>query len=87
MYNLYIARATELFGVTRTRDIYDKAIEELPTKDLKKICTQFAEMERRLGEIDRARAIYEYASQYCDPRVRADAIHLAPLLPLAHAYE
>jgi pre-mRNA-splicing factor SYF1 len=25
-------------------------------------------MERRLGEIDRARAIYGHASQFCDPR-------------------
>ena len=26
-------------------------------------------MERKLGEIDRARAIFMYASQFCDPRV------------------
>ena len=26
-------------------------------------------MERKLGEIDRARAIYAHASQFCDPRV------------------
>ena len=25
-------------------------------------------MERKLGEIDRARAIYAHASQFCDPR-------------------
>ena len=25
--------------------------------------------ERKLGEIDRARAIYAHASQFCDPRV------------------
>ena len=27
-------------------------------------------MERKLGEIDRARAIYVHCSQICDPRVR-----------------
>lgn len=26
-------------------------------------------MERKLGEIDRARAIYSHCSQICDPRV------------------
>lgn len=26
-------------------------------------------MERKLGEIDRARAIYAHASQFCDPRI------------------
>merc|ERR1712029_466294 len=33
---------------------------------------RFAEMETKLGEIDRARAIYIHASQMCDPRVTAD---------------
>ena len=32
---------------------------------------RFADMERKLGEIDRARAVYTYASQFSDPRVRA----------------
>lgn len=32
------------------------------------MCLKFAEMERRLGEIDRARAIYGHGSQFCDPR-------------------
>ena len=34
--------------------------------------TRFAEMETKLGEIDRARAIYSHASQMCDPRVTVD---------------
>jgi len=32
------------------------------------MCLKFADMEKRLGEIDRARAIYGHASQFCDPR-------------------
>ena len=32
------------------------------------MCARFAEMETKLGEIDRARAIYIHASQMCDPR-------------------
>jgi pre-mRNA-splicing factor SYF1 len=32
MYNIYIARATEFFGVTRTREIYEQAISTLPEK-------------------------------------------------------
>merc|ERR1711936_152701 len=35
-------------------------------------CIRFAEMETKLGEIDRARAIYSHASQMCDPRVTAE---------------
>lgn len=30
---------------------------------------RFAQMERTLGEIDRARAIYAHCSEICDPRV------------------
>lgn len=32
------------------------------------MCLRFAALERKLGEIDRARAIYAHASQFCDPR-------------------
>ena len=34
------------------------------------MCVRFAELERKLGEIDRARALYMHASQIADPRVR-----------------
>ncbi|KRZ22752.1 Pre-mRNA-splicing factor SYF1 [Trichinella pseudospiralis] len=69
IFNVYIKKATELFGVTSTRAIYEKAIEVLPEKDARSMCLQFATLERRLGEIDRARAILAHCSQMCDPRV------------------
>jgi hypothetical protein len=31
----------------------------------------YADVERRLGEVDRARAIYGHAAQFCDPRIEA----------------
>ena len=30
MYKLYIKKASELFGISHTREIYEKAIEVLP---------------------------------------------------------
>ena len=33
------------------------------------MCLRFADLERKLGEIDRARAVYAHCSQMCDPRV------------------
>jgi len=36
------------------------------------MCLRFAGLERKLGEIDRARAIFAHASQFCDPRVNAN---------------
>ncbi|KAK7538390.1 pre-mRNA-splicing factor syf1 [Phyllosticta citribraziliensis] len=68
MFNFYITKSASNFGLTSTRPIYERAISALPDHEAKDMCLKFAEMERRLGEIDRARAIYGHASQFCDPR-------------------
>ena len=68
MYNIFIRKAAEMFGVTHTRQIYEKAIEVLSDGQSQEMCLRFAELERKLGEIDRARAIYAHCSQMCDPR-------------------
>eukprot|EP00921_Rhytidocystis_pertsovi_P010004 GHVQ01015998.1.p1 GENE.GHVQ01015998.1~~GHVQ01015998.1.p1 ORF type:complete len:864 (-),score=84.98 GHVQ01015998.1:311-2902(-) len=67
MFTLYIAKTAELFGVIKTRTIYEKAVEELPDDQVKKMCLQYAHVEQGLGEISRARAIYCHASQFSDP--------------------
>uniref|UniRef100_G1QJP1 XPA-binding protein 2 n=1 Tax=Nomascus leucogenys TaxID=61853 RepID=G1QJP1_NOMLE len=68
MFNIYIKRAAEIYGVTHTRGIYQKAIEVLSDEHAREMCLRFADMECKLGEIDRARAIYSFCSQICDPR-------------------
>ncbi|KAL9129050.1 MAG: hypothetical protein Q9217_002390 [Psora testacea] len=68
MFNFYITKSASNFGLTSTRPIYQRAIEVLPDRGARDMCLKFAEMERRLGEIDRARAIYGHGSQFCDPR-------------------
>ncbi|KAF7112370.1 hypothetical protein RHSIM_RhsimUnG0236300 [Rhododendron simsii] len=73
MYEIYIARAAEIFGVPRTREIYRQAIESgLPGKDVKTMCMKYAELEKSLGEIDRARGVFIYASRFADPRSDPD---------------
>ncbi|KAL2552937.1 Tetratricopeptide repeat (TPR)-like superfamily protein [Forsythia ovata] len=73
MYEIYIARAAEIFGVPKTREIYEQAIESgLPDKDVKTMCLKYAELEESLGEIDRARALYKHSSQFADPRSDPD---------------
>ncbi|KAL8938086.1 MAG: hypothetical protein Q9216_004084 [Gyalolechia sp. 2 TL-2023] len=68
IFNFYITKSASNFGLTSTRPIYERAIAALPDREARDMCLKFAEMERRLGEIDRARAIYGHASQFCDPR-------------------
>ena len=69
MFEFYITKSASNFGLTSTRPIYERAIAALPDKEAAQMCIKFAEMERRLGEVDRARAIWGHASQFCDPRV------------------
>ncbi|KAH7107717.1 protein prenylyltransferase [Auriculariales sp. MPI-PUGE-AT-0066] len=72
MFEIYIAKAAENFGLPATREIYQRAIEVLPDQPTAKMCVRFANMERKLGEIDRARSLFAHASQFCDPRVHAE---------------
>lgn len=69
MFTIYIAKATENYGLPATRPIYERALDVLPNRQTALMCLRFASLERKLGEIDRARAIYAHASQFCDPRV------------------
>jgi pre-mRNA-splicing factor SYF1 len=62
IYNLYIAKAAEYFGVARTRQLFERGFEMLKGFDLLEIGLRFAKLERKLGEIDRARAIYIHLS-------------------------
>ena len=58
-------RYPNFYRVELTSDI----IPVLPDRQTAEMCLRFATLERKLGEIDRARAIYAHASQFCDPRV------------------
>lgn len=69
LFNIYIKKAAEIYGVPKTRQIYERAIEVLTEDNAREMCLRFSEMETKLGEIDRARAIYAHCSQMCDPRV------------------
>lgn len=44
-------------------------MQVLGDEQAREMCLRFADMECKLGEVDRARAIYTYCSQICDPRV------------------
>lgn len=72
MYLYYIAKAAANYGLVATRPIYEEAIEQLPDKQTADMCVRFAALERKLGEFERARAVFAYASQFCNPKTRAD---------------
>lgn len=68
MFRLYIKKVEQHYGLTKTRPIYERAISQLNDDMCRTLCVEFAEMERKLGEIDRARLILVHGSQFGDPR-------------------
>ena len=73
LYELYVSRAMDSFGVSKVRNIYEAAIgQSLPDGVTKVLCTRYARLERKLGEIDRARSLYTHASQFANPQQESD---------------
>ena len=74
VYDVYVLRAMEFFGVGKVRDVFSAAADdaELPNDVTKELTIRFAEFERKLGELDRARALYVHASQFSNPVQDAD---------------
>merc|ERR1719158_1600724 len=68
VFNIYLRKGAEIYGVTRTRQIYEKSIELLEDSEARIMSQRFAELETKQGEIDRARAIFSHCSQMSDPR-------------------
>ncbi len=68
MYRLYITKVEQYYGITKTRPVYERAIGELKDEMSKALCLEFSAMERKLGEIDRARGIFRHGSQFADPK-------------------
>lgn len=87
MFNVYLKRAAEIYGVTYTREIYEKAIETLDAQQAINMCLRFSDLERKLGEIDRGRAIYAHCAQMCDPRVSGEFWDTWKTFEVAHGNE
>jgi pre-mRNA-splicing factor SYF1 len=64
VFNVYIAKTIEYYGITKTRTIYERAFDVLEGSDYIEMGLKFSKTERKLGEIDRARAIYQHMSQF-----------------------
>lgn len=70
LFLYYIKKVEDYYGATKTREVYEKALESVPDDKVKDIALRFADLETKLGEIARARAIFIYASQFCNPQVQ-----------------
>jgi pre-mRNA-splicing factor SYF1 len=68
MYRLYIKKVEEYYGAIHTRKVYTEALKLLNDENARQLCIEYFKLERNLGEIDRARAILQYGSQFADPK-------------------
>jgi len=84
VFDAYVSRAASLFGVAKVREVYEAALTAdveaggLPDADAVAAAQSFAALEARLGEIDRARAVFAHAAPLTDPSTDAgfwDAWH------------
>lgn len=82
-HSFHVNTITVLVRLYRAGIFHAGFIRALMKCRCRDMCMRFADMERKLGEIDRARAVYTYASQFSDPRVRSEN---SILLVLFHLY-
>lgn len=69
LYRLYVVKTAALYGVSQTRPIYERALQELAdVRAVAEFATRFAQMELRLGESDRARAVFAQTCHVVDTR-------------------
>jgi len=70
IFNVYISKTAKYYGITKTRTIYERAFASLEGRDFIEIGLKFSKLERKLGEIDRSRGIYQHMSQFCNPQLK-----------------
>jgi len=66
-WEVYLSKVMTFYGAVRCRQVYQKALKSLQESNLILIGLRFAKLERKLNELDRARAIYHHLAQYCNP--------------------
>jgi len=57
-----LAKVGEYYGIPRCRQLYERGLKLLEGQELIEFGVRFSKFERKLGEIDRARAIYTHLS-------------------------
>ena len=68
-YKLYIAKLAKYFGSEKTRKIYENCLKILKVEEKINLGLEYAKLELKLKEIDRARKIYFFLSQFCEPEI------------------
>ena len=70
-FYMAVAETWRLLGAGATRKLFEQAIETFTNLKLENIliefCIQFSNVETQIGEIERARKLFQHASQFANP--------------------
>lgn len=72
-FEVYICQVSKHLGATKTRPIFEKAISKIQNYEGVKLGLTYIDFEKNIGEIDRARGIFHYLSQFCDPELEDES--------------
>jgi pre-mRNA-splicing factor SYF1 len=65
----YMQKVNEFYGIIKMRNLFELGFEVIQeTSHVIDLGLQFVEIEKKLGEVERARNIFIYISQFCDAR-------------------
>ncbi|GAW83734.1 pre-mRNA-splicing factor SYF1 [Plasmodium gonderi] len=70
-YKLFISKVSKSYGVHKAREAFEEAIQTLKDDDAREICLSYIDMEYKLNEYERVRALYIYTAQFTNPSVHA----------------
>ena len=67
LYEFCLAKVIKHQNLLAARPLFQEAMENLPDREAREIALRFATFEEKLGEVERARAIYAYGGQLGNP--------------------
>ncbi|SCN63493.1 pre-mRNA-splicing factor SYF1, putative [Plasmodium chabaudi chabaudi] len=66
-YKIFISKISKSYGIHKAREAFEEAIQTLTDDQAREICLLYIDMEYKLNEYDRVRALYVYTAQFTNP--------------------
>ncbi|CRH02786.1 pre-mRNA-splicing factor SYF1, putative [Plasmodium relictum] len=71
-YKIFISKVSKSYGIHKAREAFEEAIQILKDDDAREICMLYIDMEYKLNEYERVRALYIYTAQFTNPLAHSD---------------
>ncbi|SOV17005.1 pre-mRNA-splicing factor SYF1, putative [Plasmodium sp. gorilla clade G2] len=71
-YKIFISKVSRAYGIQKAREAFEEAIQTLSDDSARQLCMIYIDMEYKLNEYERVRALYIYTAQYTNPLIYVD---------------